>query len=310
MIICLGTTPTVQRTMVFDRLTIDEVNRAASVREDASGKSINVARVLHTLGREVLAMGFLGGDSGRFIRECLSQEKIAHDFVSVAPRTRTCTTVIDRSADTTTELVEEPMPVEARAWSQLLKTLEANLWRAEALVLSGSLAPGATDDYYARCAELAEKAKVPVVIDGRGPALQQAMAFHPLVVKPNRQELAGTLGIAIDSEEALVSAMRCMVGGTRTWIAVTMGAKGAMLCDGKDVWHVGIPQIQVVNPIGSGDSFAAGLTAGIVSGKSILEASVLAAACGVANALTPTPGCVRMEDVHRIQSQVRVEKVQ
>ena len=31
MILCIGTTPTAQRTLVFDRLRLDDVNRAADV---------------------------------------------------------------------------------------------------------------------------------------------------------------------------------------------------------------------------------------------------------------------------------------
>lgn len=309
MIVCLGTTPTVQRTMVFNRLVLDEVNRAIDVRNDASGKSINVARVLHTLGHEVLELGFLGGDSGHFIRQCLDREKIPHDFVSIALPTRTCTTVIDRSAGTTTELVEEPQPVDAHAWTELLKTLEANLWRAQALVLSGSLAPGGSEDFYARCAQLARRAKVPVVLDGRGPALTLAMEHHPLVIKPNRAELAATLGQSLDTDAALFDAMRRIVAGGGSWIAVTCGAKGALLCDGKDIWRIAIPAIEAVNPIGSGDAFAAGLAAALVGGATVPEACILAAACGVANALTPNPGCVRPEEVRRLQSQIRVQKI-
>src|SRR5438046_1242556 len=104
MILCLGTTPTVQRTMTFERLLLDHVNRAATVLESASGKSLNVARTLDTLGAEVLAVGFLGGDTGKLVRDDLAAANIAHEFLEVAPRTRTCTTVIDRATNTVTEL--------------------------------------------------------------------------------------------------------------------------------------------------------------------------------------------------------------
>src|SRR5689334_17576920 len=111
MILCLGTTPTVQRTMTFDRVTPDAVNRASEVLETASGKSINVARTLHTLGHDVLAIGFLGGPSGQLVRGDLDRAGIGHDFIEVTPKTRTCTTVIDRAAGTVTELVEETRAV-------------------------------------------------------------------------------------------------------------------------------------------------------------------------------------------------------
>ncbi len=103
MIVCLGTTPTVQRTMTFDRLALDEVNRAKTVDEYASGKSVNVARVAHLLGADVLELGFVGGDRGEFLRRALTEEGVRHDFVSVGPRSRLCTTVIDSSTGTVTE---------------------------------------------------------------------------------------------------------------------------------------------------------------------------------------------------------------
>jgi fructose-1-phosphate kinase PfkB-like protein len=143
MILCVGTAPTVQRSMTFERLAIDEVNRAVQVLETASGKSINVARVLHTLGKEVLATGFLGGDSGRMIRTQLDLEHIGQEFVEVPFRTRTCTTVIDCSNGTHTELVEESQVVEQHYWSELEQLIARHLPGSRAMVLSGGLPPKA-----------------------------------------------------------------------------------------------------------------------------------------------------------------------
>src|SRR3954454_21838780 len=98
MILCVGTTPTMQRTMVFDRLTIDEVNRASEVHEHASGKSVNVARVLTVLGEAALAAGFFGGRRGDFLLQDMDQALLPPAFIPPATQTRLCTTVIDRSA--------------------------------------------------------------------------------------------------------------------------------------------------------------------------------------------------------------------
>src|SRR5881398_1496051 len=116
MILCVGTTPVMKRSMAFSALHLDEVNRAVEVSDYASGKSINVAKVAHTLGEEVLATGFLGGDNGRFIRQDLNMLGVPHDFVGVEPRTRMCITVIDRGCGQVTELVEESREVESIAW--------------------------------------------------------------------------------------------------------------------------------------------------------------------------------------------------
>ena len=85
MILTLSTTPALQRTMKFADLRVDEVNRAVEVREFASGKGINAARVVHALDKPCVATGILGGDSGRFCRQDMDVAGIGHDFVTVAP---------------------------------------------------------------------------------------------------------------------------------------------------------------------------------------------------------------------------------
>src|SRR5690348_10306780 len=107
MILCLGTTPTVQRSMIFHRVVIDGVNRALEVREYASGKSPNVARVLHAMGGDVLEVGFIGGDRGKFLAADLQGAGIRCRWIEVNAPTRLCTTVIDQASGTATELVEE-----------------------------------------------------------------------------------------------------------------------------------------------------------------------------------------------------------
>ena len=49
--------------MVFRKLTVDAVNRAAVTCDGVAGKSINVAKVLRALGATPVAAGFLGDDS-------------------------------------------------------------------------------------------------------------------------------------------------------------------------------------------------------------------------------------------------------
>src|SRR5690348_14565331 len=107
MILCLGTTPVYQRTMVFERVTPDAVNRAREVWDYASGKAVNAARVVHTLGRDVVVTGFAGGARGKALVEDLESSGVVHDFVWTPAETRQCITVIDRSNGTATELVEE-----------------------------------------------------------------------------------------------------------------------------------------------------------------------------------------------------------
>jgi 1-phosphofructokinase family hexose kinase len=240
------------------------------------------------------------------VRQDLDAAGIPHDFIEVAPKTRTCTTVIDRVAGTVTELVEETRPVEPRAYDDLLRTLDANLPHAGALILSGSLPPAAPTNFYARCTHLARAANLPVILDTRGEPLRQALAKRPTVVKPNRLELAETTSYPIDSEEALRRAILDLLRTGPQWAIITDGPRPALACDGEHFWRVTPPRIKPVNPIGSGDAFAAGLAIALTENRPLPEACRLGAACGAANALSSPPGNAKRYDVGRLLGEVEV----
>jgi fructose-1-phosphate kinase PfkB-like protein len=90
-----------------------------------------------------------------------------------------------------------------------------------------------------------------------------------------------------------------------------MGATGSYLSNGQDdIWFVGPPEVTVVNPIGSGDSLAAGFTvAHFLRGLPVPEAVAYGTACAAANVLTATSGVLRPEDVDRLLPEVTLSRV-
>jgi 1-phosphofructokinase family hexose kinase len=303
MIICLGLTPTVQRTMTFENVRLDGVNRAAAVVEYASGKSTNVARVLHALGKPVMAMGFLGGERGSRFREDLHRAGIPNDFLAVDAETRLCTTVIDRSTATATELVEESRALRPRDYDALLERLAMRLMRAKGLVMSGSLPPDAPDDFYASCLQMAGR-NLPTVLDASGQSLLKALKWHPLVVKPNVSEIERTLDAEVDDDPSLRGAMRELVAMGAGWVVVTRGAQSVLITNGKSFWEIAPPKVTVVSPIGSGDATAAGIIAGLADGMDVTTACKIGIACGAANAMTPLAGHINPEDMDRLLQQM------
>src|SRR5437899_5161604 len=194
MILCIGTTPATQRVMVFRKLAIDSVNRALATLDGAAGKSINVAKVLKALGETPLAAGFLAGDRGRGLRSLLEARAIESDFVEVAGCTRQCVTVIDQSAGTQTELVEESQPVPPEDYEKLTAIIRRRANGCRAVIMSGTITPNGPVDCYFQWTRVAHAAGAMSVIDAQGPPLIEALKAEPGVVKPNRQELAATLG--------------------------------------------------------------------------------------------------------------------
>ncbi len=306
MILCLGTTPAVQRSMTFDRLQIDGVNRTGDVKQYASGKSVNAARVLHTLDIPVICTGFVGGDSGQFLLKDLDESEIEHHFVRVDAPTRMCITLVDRSVGTATELIEESRPPAQAAYEQLISTLRELLPRASGVMLCGSLPPGAPQDFYADCVSISIGAGKMVLLDATGEPLRQALATRPTIIKPNRSELAQTVQAPVESDAELKLAITQLLATGPKWAVVTDGSKETVASDGIGFWKISTPKVEVISAIGSGDSFAAGLMAGMSAGQSIPDACKLAAACGAANAMSSMAGHLKKADVDALVAKVTV----
>lgn len=309
MILCLGTTPAAQRVMLFPKLSVDAVNRATDTLDGAAGKSINVAKVLKALGEQPLATGFLGGDRGEQLRAVLAERGIEQEFLTVAPRTRQCITVIDQSAGTHTELVEESKPVSAGDYDKLLEIIRRRLHGAQALVMSGTLTPNGPTDFYAQCTRLAREANVLTIVDAQGKPLLEALPAGPSLVKPNRTELAATVGHDLPDERAVLDAMTEISKRGAARVVVTAGKAPTLAYDGHKFWRVHAPRIEALNPIGSGDAFTAGLVWRLVCGENLGEACRWASAVGTANALTLMAGEVDPLEVHRLAGETRVEEV-
>ncbi len=307
MILCIGTTPAAQRVMKFRRLALDSVNRASTTIDGVAGKSINVAKVLHALGEQPLATGFLGGDRGEEARAFLKSLGIGMDFVTVAARTRQCITLIDESAGTVTELVEEGQPVTEADYQRLTDIIRRRVNGCRAVIMSGSLSAGGPPDFYFQCIRIAQGAGALAVVDAQGAPLVEALNAGPDLVKPNHAELAATVGQELRDEAAVVSAMSKLRQRGAKRVVVTAGGETALACDGKRVWRIQPPRIATVNPIGSGDAFTAGLVWRLVQGDDLGEACRWAAAAGAANALTPMAGEVNRAEVERLVTEVAVE---
>jgi tagatose 6-phosphate kinase len=306
-ILCIGTTPAAQRVMLFRKLTVDAVNRAAETLDGMAGKSVNVAKVLKALGEEPVTTGFAGGDRGDQLLAALSKRGIDQHFIPVAAPTRLCITVIDETAGTHTELVEESQPVSSTDYDRLIEIVREQAGRCRAVVMSGSIPPGGPEDLYAQCIRETRAAGVLTIVDAQAKPLAAALRERPGLVKPNRTELAATLGRPLSTGEDVLQGMRELHAQGAERVVVTAGPAPALAFDGRQFWRISPPSIAARNPIGSGDAFTAGLVWRLLRGDSLGEAARWATAAGSANALTWMPGELERADVERLASQVTVQ---
>ncbi|MFF2041539.1 1-phosphofructokinase family hexose kinase [Kitasatospora sp. NPDC058170] len=287
MIVTVTPNPALDITYDLPALRPHTSHRVAAVHEQAGGKGVNVARVLHALGHPTTAVLPLGGPTGEAVRADLDRCGLAHLAVPLAPgaSTRRTVAVVD-PADAT--VLNEPGPeLSTEHWAALLTAVRSLLPAARALVLSGSLPPGLRPGAYADLVRLAHEQGVPVVLDADGAALTEALDAGPTVVKPNAAELRHATGIADPLDAARALADR----GARTVVA-SLGPDGLLAVTPDGTWRARLPPEPVVrgNPTGAGDAVVAALAVALAERSPWPQALARAVALSAAAVRAPHAG--------------------
>jgi tagatose 6-phosphate kinase len=286
VILSVGLTPAWQQILQFDRLTVGDVNRARATHACASGKVLNVAAAVHNLGAAASLWCPVGGATGRQIAADFRKLGIPSRWLDVATPTRVCTTLLDASTGATTELVENAGALTAAELDRYLGELPELAARSTLVVLTGSLPERTPAGYYRRLMQTADR---PVILDIRGQDLLDCLPLKPLLVKPNRDELGWTVGRTLSTESEILAAMHELRSHGTQWVVVSQGA-GSLLASGPDGdFRVLPPRVKAVNPIGCGDSLAAGIAVGVSEGLPMIDAIRLGVAAAVENALDLLP---------------------
>ena len=286
MILAAGLTPAWQHTLQFDSVQPGEVNRARASQWCASGKVLNVGIALQRLAAieqpvtEVVLLSCGGGWSLPAMQQDLSREGLTQQWIETEAPTRVCTTVLDLQRHETTELVENAYPVTPAELARFQEAFATAAEQAEVVVLSGSLPAGVPVSYYY---DLVRRAGGRVVLDARGPELMQALEWRPFLVKPNREELAQTLGRSLSTDDELLAGMRELVQHGARWVLVTQGADAVWLVSAAEAYRWTPPTVPVVNPIGCGDCLTAGVAAALDRGWGMVEAVRLGLATATDN---------------------------
>lgn len=291
MILTITANPAIDARYFLERLEVGSVVRCNKTNKTAGGKGLNVARVVDLLDQPVAVTGFLGGRNGEFIREEIQKAGYRDCFVSIAGETRTCLGILGADG-TQTEILEKGPEVEKTELEAFLDALPAILAESQVVCISGSLPAGVEPDFYRQIIEMAKASGVKVILDTSGEAFRAGLQAGPDFIKPNREELSAYFGRVIASKDQAVEAARELLGLGVGAAAVSLGAEGAVLVLKDRVIAVDIPKVQVVNPVGSGDSFVAGLATAMAKGESLTAAMRLACACGTANAMEEKTGWI------------------
>ncbi len=311
MILTVTMNPSVDISYPVESLLIDQVNRCQEVKKTAGGKGLNVTRVIHLMNEPVIATGVLGGVLGTYIEEQLTSHNISHHFSKISGETRNCIAILHDNGKQTEILEGGPIvsETELQAFESVFKE-EGH--QANVVTISGSLSKGAPTNYYVKLLEQLSDSQTKVVLDTSGASLEAVLESKskPFAIKPNLEELADLTGqkITLDNELLKEVLTGDLFKGI-SLILVSLGKDGAFVKYEDDFFRVTIPKIDVVNPVGSGDSTVAGFAIGINNNLSIEGIIKTAMTLGMLNTMEAQTGFVNPVNFDSLFEKVEVTKL-
>lgn len=296
----------IDKTYFIPSFKAEHVNRVQQMYSEPGGKGINVAKVLHALGVDVTATGYVGGYTGQFIAASLKNRGVKQQFVSVEGESRLCLNVIDETGGTQTEILETGPVISKKKWEELTEEITSLAGKSEFVVFSGSLPRGLSDDAYALLTRIVHQHQAKPVVDTSGSALIKALAEKPFMIKPNRDELAAVMKKDRMTESDILHTMESWSKQGISLVVVSLGRDGALVAYEGEYYKVVPPAIEAVNPVGCGDAMVAGMVAGLSANLAIEETLALSTAAAAANALERQAGCVSLDTIDVLRKKVRI----
>ena len=309
MITSVSLNPSIDRTLTVEGFTPGGLNRVLAKSDVAAGKGVNVALTVSGLGLDAECVGFMFQDGGSLFEKRLMLNSTAYDFIWCDGSVRTNVKVFDRASGVVTELNEPGSAVSEADLSNMVDLVVRHAENSDYMVLSGSMPKGCPEDYYCTLIRAVEGLGCRCVLDAEGERLKRGLEARPFMIKPNRFELETMIGRPLNGLSDIRDAsMRYIDMGVEV-VAVSLGADGAMITNGRETLFAPRVNIEVKGTVGAGDAMVAGLSAGFMAERELEECFRMGVAAASTRCVTEGYKTIDKTVYKAFLDMVKVERV-
>ncbi len=295
--------PCIDYVVEVDNFELGKLNRVNNNFKTAGGKGIIVSRVLKRLNVDNVALGFIGGFSGEFIKNHLENEGLTLDFVQIDEASRIN---INLKSGVETNINAQGPKITKDNLKKLYNKIN-QLTDNDTLILAGSVPPSLPSNLYETIIEKYHKQGIKFVVDASGELLLKVINNNPFLVKPNHHELGGLFNVKINSIEAAKLYGQKLVEMGAENVIVSMGRKGAVFLNKDISCYAKAPDGEVKNTVGAGDSMVAGFVSSYNTNQNVKLAFKTSIASGTATAFSM--GLCTQKKVNELMPQIEIKKL-
>lgn len=284
MIYTVTFNPSLDYIVTVPDFKIGMTNRTSQEQMLPGGKGINVSTVLHNLGIESVALGFMAGFTGAEIQKKSEELGFRCDFIPVKSGFSRINLKLKNYDGT--EINGKGPDISEDELAQLMTRLDA-LGADDTLVLAGSIPSSLPSSIYRDIMARLQDHGVRFVVDATQELLLNVLEFHPFLIKPNNHELGEIFGVELKTrDEVIPYARKLQEKGARNVLVSMAGEGAAIVTETGEVYQLPAPKGTLVNAVGAGDSMVAGFIAGWEEKHDYLHAFKMGVSTGSASAFS------------------------
>ncbi|MET8363130.1 PfkB family carbohydrate kinase [Micromonospora sp. NPDC005194] len=287
-------------------VTVDQPNDQPELHLHPGGQGVWQARMVLSLGVDVVLCAALGGEVGQVLEPLLVSEGV--DLKVVMRDSGSGGYVHDRRGGSRQEVVDVPGDRLSRhELDELYNLALGEGLRADVSVLSGPNAPWLVPaDLYRRFAADLGANGSRVVADLSGDHLGAVLDGGVFFLKVSHEELIRDGRARSGDGAELTRAMYDLhASGAETVVVSRADQPALALIDG-ELFEVEMPRLEAADPRGAGDSMTAGVAAVIARGGDIRTAIRTGAAAGALNVTRHGLGTGRLDSITGLVERVRL----
>lgn len=306
MIYTVTLNPSIDHVVSMNNLQEGLVNKVNVENFYAGGKGINVSKILNEHEIENIALGFISGFTGEFIKNNLEQCGIKNDFINVLNGNSRINMKIKTNKNET-EINGLGPSISKSNIEELFSKLE-KLSSSDILVLAGSIPPSLPDDFYEEIMKRLSNKNIKIIVDARNNLLLNVLKYRPFLIKPNHHEISEIFNLEIKTTDELIFYGTKLKEMGAQNVLISMGGDGAiLLTESNEIYKSNIPKGTLKNSVGSGDSMVGGFIAGYLKTNDYKEALKLGAASGSATAYSDD--LAKISFINELSSQIQITKL-
>lgn len=306
MILSINLNLAIDKVLLVDEFSLHKENRVSVISSLPGGKGVNVARCLRSFNRTVTVSGFKGGYNGKFIEDGLIKEYIYPLLYEINKENRVCNIIVDKH-NNVIEIYEVGPEISKEEGNGLLDLINKRIEQFNYIIISGSIPKGLDFNFFNNLISIIKNKKI--FLDIKGEFLIKFLeTSDTFFLKLNEDEFSNTFNI---EKSEIINNLRDIKSKYKIKsICITLGEKGALFILDNKTYHIYSDfNVNVVNPVGAGDSFMGGFVFGITEGMSFLDSIKYGLSASISNVTLYEGGKVNFNIFYDILKNIYVKEV-